>query len=279
MQPVWEGLLFAIAVLAVGAGARAMIERLRPRVSWRLRRLRTENRNERNGLGPGRSSFSATRRMSRRLGATRWWTPRSLEIALRRLRPTPYRSYDSQERRRLLFGVTILLAMLGAGAAVAVVVAGGYFDRRLPAPRATRPRGNSAQPRSSAPKAARAAAPKIPPYWIVRPDDTLRDIAHKNRLTVAQLEAYNPQIDPKNLNPGQRLNLWRDPPPPPAPRPKPVGPMFWTVRPGQSFSSIAAKTGINLDTLEQLNPRLKPASLHPGDRIRLRPHSAATPAR
>jgi len=43
------------------------------------------------------------------------------------------------------------------------------------------------------------------------------------------------------------------------------------VRPGESFGSIAAKTGINLATLEQLNPRLKRASLKPGDRVRLRP--------
>jgi LysM repeat protein len=43
------------------------------------------------------------------------------------------------------------------------------------------------------------------------------------------------------------------------------------VRPGQSFGSIAAKTGINILTLEQLNPRLKPATLWPGDRLRLRP--------
>lgn len=46
--------------------------------------------------------------------------------------------------------------------------------------------------------------------------------------------------------------------------------MFWTVRAGESFGSIAAKTGINIDKLEELNPQLKPASLQPGDRVRLR---------
>jgi LysM repeat protein len=43
------------------------------------------------------------------------------------------------------------------------------------------------------------------------------------------------------------------------------------VRPGESFGSIAAKTGINLAKLEQLNPRLKPTTLQPGDRVKLRP--------
>jgi hypothetical protein len=46
--------------------------------------------------------------------------------------------------------------------------------------------------------------------------------------------------------------------------------MFWVVRPGESFGSIAASTGINIVALEQLNPTLKPASLQPGDRVRLR---------
>ena len=57
---------------------------------------------------------------------------------------------------------------------------------------------------------------------------------------------------------------------PPLPRPKPPPPRSWTVRQGESFGSIAAKTGINLAKLEQLNPGLKPTTLQPGDRIRLR---------
>jgi LysM repeat protein len=115
--------------------------------------------------------------------------------------------------------------------------------------------------------AAPAAPPGVPPYWIVRPGDTYAQIAAKTGLTVAQLEAFNPHTDPLALAPGQRLNLWRHPP---APRPKPAGPRFWTVRAGDSFGSIAAKTGINLDKLEQLNPQLKPNALQPGDRVKLR---------
>jgi hypothetical protein len=46
--------------------------------------------------------------------------------------------------------------------------------------------------------------------------------------------------------------------------------MFWLVRPGQSFGSIAASTGINIVALEQLNPNLKPAALQAGERVRLR---------
>ena len=109
---------------------------------------------------------------------------------------------------------------------------------------------------------------KLPPYWTVRPDDTLTKISDKTGLSIGQLEAYNRNIEPQSIVAGQRLNLWRHPP---SPRPKPLGPRFWTVRPGDSFGSIAARTGINLARLEHLNPRLKPAALQPRDRVRLRP--------
>ena len=118
--------------------------------------------------------------------------------------------------------------------------------------------------------ARHATARRPPPYWIVRPSDTFMEIAARTGVSVARLQALNPDVDPLSLVPGQRLKLWSHPP---KPRPKatPLGALYWTVRPGQSFGSIAAKTGINLLTLEQLNPRLKPATLSPGDRLRLRP--------
>jgi LysM repeat protein len=112
-----------------------------------------------------------------------------------------------------------------------------------------------------------ARLPHVPPYWFVRPGDTYAEISSKTGLTVAELQAFNPDINPDSLIPAERLNLWRHPP---KPRRKPPGPMFWTVRSGQSFGSIAAKTRINITRLEQLNPRLKPNNLQPGDRVRLR---------
>lgn len=114
---------------------------------------------------------------------------------------------------------------------------------------------------------APGAARRLPPYWIVRPGDSYSEISARTGLTVYQLELLNPDVDPQSLTPGLRLQLWRHPPAPP---PKPLGPQFWTVRPGDSFGLIAAKTGINLNRLEQLNPQLKPSALQPGDRVRLR---------
>jgi LysM repeat protein len=122
-------------------------------------------------------------------------------------------------------------------------------------------------PRPASGRLTHVVARKLPPYWTVRPGDTFSEISQKTGLTLAQLQTYNPDVDPDSLDPGQRLNLWAHPP---VPRPPPPGPLFWTVRPGQSFGSIAASTGIDLAVLEQLNPTLKPVSLQPGDRVRLR---------
>ena len=121
---------------------------------------------------------------------------------------------------------------------------------------------------TSRPTSSRAAvARKLPPYWTVRPGQTYSQIAAKTGLSVDQLERLNPATDPYGLVPGQRLRLRVYSP---RPRPKRLGPRFWTVRSGQSFGSIAAKSGQSIVKLERLNPRLKPTTLQPGDKVRLR---------
>lgn len=127
--------------------------------------------------------------------------------------------------------------------------------------------GLSRHPVAQAPRAA--ATRRLPPYWRVRAGDSFALIAAKTGLSVDQLQAYNPNVDPLALSPGERLNLWQNPPRPRGPKAKP-GPMFWVVRPGQSFGSIAASTRIDITTLEQLNPNIPPAKIQPGDRVRLR---------
>jgi len=119
-------------------------------------------------------------------------------------------------------------------------------------------------------RASHTAVRNPPPYWIVQPGDTFMKIAARTGVSVAQLQAFNPDVDPLGLVPGQRLKLWLHPPKP-SPTPVPLGPLYWTVRVGESFGSIAAKTGINVLTLEQLNPGLKSTTFWPGDRVRLRP--------
>jgi LysM repeat protein len=45
----------------------------------------------------------------------------------------------------------------------------------------------------------------------------------------------------------------------------------YTVRPGDTLTSIAARTGVSLGRLQQLNPKLDSDSLQTGQRIKLSP--------
>jgi len=48
------------------------------------------------------------------------------------------------------------------------------------------------------------------------------------------------------------------------------GPRTYRVRAGDTPSTIAEKTGVPLDELEELNPEIDPQQLSPGQRLRLR---------
>ncbi len=47
-------------------------------------------------------------------------------------------------------------------------------------------------------------------------------------------------------------------------------PPYWTVKSGQTYSDIAAKTGLSIDELVAFNPRTNPSTIRPGQRIKLR---------
>ncbi len=45
----------------------------------------------------------------------------------------------------------------------------------------------------------------------------------------------------------------------------------YTVKSGDTLSAISVKTGVPLDTLERLNPKLDADTLHAGQKVRLAP--------
>lgn len=47
-------------------------------------------------------------------------------------------------------------------------------------------------------------------------------------------------------------------------------PPWWTVHRGESYSKIAQKTGLTVDQLETFNPYTNPATIVPGQRLKLR---------
>lgn len=162
------------------------------------------------------------------------------------------RAPTARRAGRIFARLLVLLIILGVAAVVALIVKSAHIGAHHAAPRTV------------------AATRRLPPYYTVQAGDTLAQISAKTGLSVTLLQAYNPNVNPLALNPGERLNLWQHPPQPRKPKGKPPGPMFWNVQAGQSFGSIAASTGISITTLEQLNPNLPPASLQTGDRVRLR---------
>jgi LysM repeat protein len=108
---------------------------------------------------------------------------------------------------------------------------------------------------------------KLPAYWKVHSGESYGEIAERTGLTVDDLETFNPHVDPGTIVPGQRIKLRLHVP---KPRPKPLGPRTHTVRGGETYASIAARTGHSMLALQQLNPKLHADALQPGDRVRLR---------
>jgi LysM repeat protein len=45
---------------------------------------------------------------------------------------------------------------------------------------------------------------------------------------------------------------------------------YYVVKPGDTLSAIATRTGVALTTLERLNPNISPNTLQTGERLRLR---------
>lgn len=113
------------------------------------------------------------------------------------------------------------------------------------------------------------------PYYVIERGDALATIAQKTGVPVEELKALNPAVDPLALAPGQRVRLRASVPLPGArkrdreKRRTPLAP-FYVVRRGDTLSSIAEKTGLPVYRLVELNKKIKPDALTPGDRVKLR---------
>lgn len=53
-------------------------------------------------------------------------------------------------------------------------------------------------------------------------------------------------------------------------RSSPKGPSSYTVRKGDSYGSIARRVGLKVEDLERFNPYVNPATIRPGQRLKLR---------
>jgi len=110
----------------------------------------------------------------------------------------------------------------------------------------------------------------------VRPGESLSVIAARYNTTVAQLAAANNLSNRHLIRAGQVLRL---PGAPAAAVPVPAAQSVYVVRPGDTLGSIAARTRVPVVTLVALNELSDAHRIHPGQRLRLRPNTAADPIR
>lgn len=121
---------------------------------------------------------------------------------------------------------------------------------------------------ASGAKSVRTAPPRdLPATWEVEAGDTYIEISNETGLTIDELETLNPRTDPSALVPGEQIKLRELTA---AEREKKLGPKTYTVKPGDSFGSISVETDRTIARLRELNPKLSPEKLQPGDEVRLR---------
>ena len=152
-----------------------------------------------------------------------------------------------------------------------------------------------------------AAEIAVPNHYTVKENDTLAGIAERYGLTVDELRAFNPGIDPMALAPGSTVRLResappvpkatveaapkpkpppakkkpasgtatpkeaapsRQPsPPPPTPAPAQQASTTHTVAPGDTLTSIAIRYGTTVDQLLALNPGIDPYAIVAGQEV------------
>jgi len=113
------------------------------------------------------------------------------------------------------------------------------------------------------------------PYYVVRRGDSLSTIAQKTGVPVEELRGLNPTVDPFALVPRRRLRLRPSAPLASASAGVPArreGPRerYYVVKPGDALSSIGDETRVPLSRLIELNRGIRPDSVVPGQRIKLR---------
>lgn len=111
------------------------------------------------------------------------------------------------------------------------------------------------------PNGRRPCPPGTVPYR-VRAGDTLYRLARQFNTTLAAIISANPNVDPKNLQIGQRLCIPRQRIFPPCPEGN-----YHTIAPGETLYSLARFYNVSLDDLLEANPGIDPENLRPGQVI------------
>ena len=100
--------------------------------------------------------------------------------------------------------------------------------------------------------------PPPPGTYVVQSGDTMTAIAKKFGVSLAALEAANPQVtNPDLIFPGQVLTI-------------PTTVVTYVVQPGDTLTAIAKKFGVSLAALEAANPQItNPDLIFPGQVVKI----------
>ncbi|HIV41997.1 MAG TPA: LysM peptidoglycan-binding domain-containing protein [Candidatus Mediterraneibacter guildfordensis] len=100
--------------------------------------------------------------------------------------------------------------------------------------------------------------------YVIQPGDTLSGIAQKYGTTVNALAKLNGISDPDKIYAGRTIRV------PENGSSGSSGPVYYTIRPGDTLSGIAQKYGTTVSALARLNGISDPDRIYAGDRIRIR---------
>lgn len=107
------------------------------------------------------------------------------------------------------------------------------------------------------------SSPVLAASYQVQPDDSLWKIARAHQISLASLQAANPNLDPYNLQIGQTVQL--------------PGSGKYSVADGETFWTLSRKLQIPLHDLLAANPSVNPQNLYAGIVLNL-PNTSVIPA-
>ncbi|CAN0591603.1 unnamed protein product [Ectocarpus sp. 12 AP-2014] len=123
--------------------------------------------------------------------------------------------------------------------------------------------GCASDPQSSSPRSSAPSASQISGDWVeVQRGDTLGQMAARANVPLERLQRFNPSVDARRLEVGQRLLL-----PSQQERAPSGGPYRYQIRPGDTYSSIARHFGTTSGRIQGANAGTSPTSLRVGQVI------------
>lgn len=132
--------------------------------------------------------------------------------------------------------------------------------------------GCASSPPPSYQRANITNASQISGDWVqVRRGDTLGKLAARANVPLERLQRFNPGVNARRLEIGQRLLI-----PTQQERAPSGGPYRYQIRPGDTFSSVARHFGTTTGRIQSANPSASPTHLRIGQVISL-PLASSTP--